>query len=127
MSQVISQWGQLAREWSERGRRDIDHRTRGARVREREANASTLSELAGSSWLGVTVEVKRSGQHESRQLNESDEIALCVFCGRNQFAAPYVSDFPFGLGTSIQKRLQTLLNTADVVVANRSRFVAVRV
>jgi hypothetical protein len=30
---------------SERGRRDIDYRTRGARVREREANASKLSEL----------------------------------------------------------------------------------
>ena len=34
-----------AREWSGLGGRDIDHKTRGARVSEREANESTLSEF----------------------------------------------------------------------------------
>jgi hypothetical protein len=34
-----------AREWNEPGGRDIDHTTRGARVREREAIESKLSEL----------------------------------------------------------------------------------
>ena len=58
MSQVISQWGQLAREWSERGRRDIDHKTRGARVREREANESILWELGSSS--GKMVQRRRT-------------------------------------------------------------------
>ena len=38
-------WTAPAREWSEPGGRDIDHTTRGARVREREAIESTLSEL----------------------------------------------------------------------------------
>jgi hypothetical protein len=35
-----------APEWSERGRRDIDYKTRGARVSEREANESKLLELS---------------------------------------------------------------------------------
>jgi len=43
-----------AREWSERGRRDIDHRTRGARVSEREANESKHSELRGHASLLFT-------------------------------------------------------------------------
>src|SRR5207248_7759290 len=34
-----------AREWSELGSRDIDHRTRGARVRARETIESSLSEF----------------------------------------------------------------------------------
>jgi hypothetical protein len=36
----------MAREWSEPGGRDIDHKTRGAMVRERDAIESMLSELA---------------------------------------------------------------------------------
>jgi hypothetical protein len=78
-------------------------------------------------WLGVAVEVTKIEYLESRKLNQTDEVALCVFYGRNQFAATYVSDSLFGLGTSIQKRLQTVLNAANDIVANRSRFVAVRV
>ena len=35
----------LAREWRELGSRDIDHRTRGAKVRAREAIESSLSEF----------------------------------------------------------------------------------
>jgi hypothetical protein len=46
MTAVASPIPLPAREWSERGRRDIDHVTRGARVREWAVNESMLSELA---------------------------------------------------------------------------------
>ena len=47
-----------AREWSERGRRDIDYKTRGVRVRERESNASTPSELNPCSASNALSEIR---------------------------------------------------------------------